>query len=177
MKGLKGFPIGVLHPRWKGGRYITTQGYVRMQRPDHPRADKNGYVFEHLIVAEEKLGRRLVQNELVHHINECRSDNRPDNIEVMTKKQHQQHHMGLNGRPSKRRRRFCDCGTRIRSRHLTVTKCVACGLQDRSSRLPLSRCTFSGCTASHRGKEYCRKHYRLMWWRNNVQGRQVSRAL
>lgn len=74
---------GANNPAWMGGRYIEPdKGYVMIRRPDHPRARQNGYVLEHILVAEEKLGRALLPDEEIHHKNEIRSDNRPDNLEV-----------------------------------------------------------------------------------------------
>jgi hypothetical protein len=56
--------------------------------PDHPRAvGKTKYVFEHIIVMEEILGRHLFPDENVHHINGVRDDNRPENLELWTKPQ------------------------------------------------------------------------------------------
>ncbi len=51
-------------------------------RKGHPRADKGGYVLEHILVMEEKLGRPLAVHERVHHINGIRDDNRPENLEL-----------------------------------------------------------------------------------------------
>ncbi len=50
--------------------------------PDHPRANKKGYVLEHILIMEEKLGRHLVEGETVHHRNGIRGDNRLENLEL-----------------------------------------------------------------------------------------------
>lgn len=56
--------------------------------PDHPRAvGKTKYVFEHILVMEEMLGRHLFPDENVHHINGVRDDNRPENLELWTRPQ------------------------------------------------------------------------------------------
>lgn len=79
------------HPNWQGGRSVAWNGYVRIKMPDHPRALSNGYVWEHIVVAEKKLGRPLRYfrkghpcNENVHHINGNKLDNRPCNLEVFS---------------------------------------------------------------------------------------------
>jgi hypothetical protein len=69
---------------WKGGRTRHKAGYVMVRTPDHPRAKKSPYVFEHILVAEQMLGRYLEPGESVHHLNGIRDDNRPDNLELWT---------------------------------------------------------------------------------------------
>lgn len=88
----KGTEKGSTHPSWKGGKYITSHGYVMIKAYNHPRVDKNGYIFEHILVMEKHLGRFLVQDEIVHHINGNRQDNRVENLELMTSGQHTSHH-------------------------------------------------------------------------------------
>jgi hypothetical protein len=55
--------------------------------PGHPRADKTRYVFEHILVMKELLGRHLAPGENVHHLNGSRDDNRPENLELCTRPQ------------------------------------------------------------------------------------------
>jgi len=64
---------------WRGGRSTWADGYVRVRVPEHPRAS-NGYVFEHILIVERALGHYLPPSARVHHRNEQRSDNRPENL-------------------------------------------------------------------------------------------------
>lgn len=53
--------------------------------PDHPRATSSSYVFEHILVVEQALGRYLRTDEAVHHRNGVRDDNRIQNLELWTR--------------------------------------------------------------------------------------------
>ena len=72
---------------WKGGRTRHKAGYVMVRAPGHPRATSGPYVFEHILVAEDLLGRHLRDGETVHHRNGVRDDNRPGNLELWTSPQ------------------------------------------------------------------------------------------
>lgn len=75
---------GSEHHRWKGGRRIGESGYISVYRPEHPNANKRGYVPEHRLVIEQKIGRFLTEKEQVHHINGIKGDNRPGNLELLS---------------------------------------------------------------------------------------------
>lgn len=56
--------------------------YKELYLPNHHRAKVNGCVDEHIILAENKLGRLLRNEECVHHKDENKHNNDPDNLMV-----------------------------------------------------------------------------------------------
>ena len=78
---------GSSNGHWKGGRIRHKAGYVMVWAPGHPRSGKGQYVFEHIVVMERLLGRRMVLQESVHHRNGVKDDNRPENLELWTRPQ------------------------------------------------------------------------------------------
>lgn len=73
-------------------------GYVLVYVPDHPCADHTGYVLEHRIIVETKLGRYLTSEEIVHHKNGIKTDNDIDNLLVVSKTEHAKIHNNLGGK-------------------------------------------------------------------------------
>jgi hypothetical protein len=72
-----------------------SRGYVYIYAPNHPKADCYGYVKRATLVAEQRLGRFLIDDELVHHKG-ARDDDRPEMLEVKDgQSQHaKEHHLG-----------------------------------------------------------------------------------
>lgn len=66
----------------------TNNGYIIVYKPEHPRAWKTGYVYEHVVAMEEKMGRFMTRNEIVHHIDQCKTNNDPSNLVLMTQSTH-----------------------------------------------------------------------------------------
>lgn len=56
----------------------------------------NKWVAEHRLIAEWVEGRQLTDDEVVHHVNFVKSDNRPENLQVMTRSAHSSYHAGIN---------------------------------------------------------------------------------
>jgi hypothetical protein len=81
------FPRGDASPHWRGGRRKSSQGYIEVFRPDHPKARPNGYVFEHRIVWEQQHG-PLPDGWHIHHVNGTKDDNRSENLVGMPARDH-----------------------------------------------------------------------------------------
>ena len=78
--------------KWKGGRQIHN-GYVLLLMPEHPRANIHGYVREHVLVMCNHLNRIIDANEIVHHINGIKDDNRIENLVILTRAEHCKEHI------------------------------------------------------------------------------------
>lgn len=89
---------GEQSPWWKGGRIVTAEGYVLIKKLDHPSARSNGYVPEHRLVMESHIGRYLNPNEHIHHKNEITTDNRIENLQIVSPGEHSKIHWQQYGR-------------------------------------------------------------------------------
>jgi len=81
---------------WKGGKYKTKEGYVfiLLQPEDffYSMANQDGYVFEHRLTMAKHLKRCLQREEIIHHKNGIKGDNRLENLELTTLGQHSVDH-------------------------------------------------------------------------------------
>lgn len=67
------------HHNWKGGiKYI--KGYRMVYRPGYPKATKQGYVLEHILIVETVLGRLIPEKSIVHHADQDRANNENSNL-------------------------------------------------------------------------------------------------
>lgn len=83
---------GIHNGRYQDGRYETKPGYVAILSPHHPNKIAGNYVLEHRLVMEKKLKRFLRKDEVVHHINGIKNDNRIENLELTTLSEHSKNH-------------------------------------------------------------------------------------
>lgn len=70
---------------WKGG-LSNSDGYLIITH------GKEAGKLHHRKVMEEFLGRKLRKDEIVHHINHDRKDNRIQNLKIMTREEHINEH-------------------------------------------------------------------------------------
>ena len=118
---------GSSHPRWKGGRALSSHGYVKVQvGVAHPLADPNGYAYEHHVVLADA-GMALATGDVTHHLNGDKTDNRIENLQVTSRSAHNTHH-------NKHR-------PRDRYGRLTTRELVACceTLSHHYTEIPLSQ--------------------------------------
>ena len=88
-------PVQIWYIAFNGGVCIVNETYRWVYNKDHARANNDGYVYEHIIIAEQKLGRLLTSEEVVHHIDHNRKNNKPENLMVFrTNSDHIKYHHG-----------------------------------------------------------------------------------
>jgi len=83
---------GSKNPNYKGGRRADKDGYILVMEPTHPDRRYHGYVLEHRLFVEQYLKLRLTKNDIVHHKNGIRSDNRLINLDLLSKSDHDNLH-------------------------------------------------------------------------------------
>lgn len=79
-------------------RVVASNGYALVRvGTQHHLADVRGYAYEHRVVAEQTIGRRLLPGELVHHKDGDKLNNAPSNLEVVTRFVHRVRHRRVEG--------------------------------------------------------------------------------
>ena len=84
---------------WKIQKLVSKGEYIYAVVPEHPKATKVGkYVLFHRIVMENYLHRMLEDDEVVHHLNGSKHDNRLSNLELLRYDEHVRLHQKEKGR-------------------------------------------------------------------------------
>ena len=74
---------------------IDVRGYIQEWAPDHPYADRRGYVLQHRLVMERHIRRVLDKREIVHHLDGDIQNNDITNLAVMSQSEHMKLHLHL----------------------------------------------------------------------------------
>lgn len=117
--------IGTQNPRWNGGKTKRNDGRVSVYAPKHPKARNGRYVFRYRLIMEAHLGRFLLPDEVVHHINGDTSDDRIENLVVTNSRTHQRMHTLLGSKWARKYDRCRACGSNER-RHGAKGLCERC---------------------------------------------------
>lgn len=104
------------------GRMLDKRGYVLAMAKGHPRANRDGYVWEHVLVAERALGRHVASECPVHHADGNPANNDPHNLVVCPD---QRYHKLLHQRASA----LAACGD------ASALKCDLCHSYDRQEEI------------------------------------------
>lgn len=81
--------FGERNSKWRGGIVDDGHGRTLIYSPGHPHPSYCGtHVYRYRLVMEKHLGRFLSPNEIVHHKNGDHSDDRLENLEVMSQSEH-----------------------------------------------------------------------------------------
>jgi len=145
---LKRNRYGRFNSNWKGGKpYTDHQGYIRIYIPLHYKASSNGYVHEHIVIAEKTLGKKLPEKAVVHHYAGYELDGKYKIVICEDKGYHNFLH--------KRMRALKKCG------HPSWRRCRICGKWDKPENLYIRPDNKNGEQAFHRicKNAYARKRY------------------
>ncbi len=83
---------GSNHHRWNHDKIKHQDGYIKVRvGKEHPLSDPNGYAYEHLLIWISA-GKEIADDEVLHHINGDRKDNRLENLERMSRSEHNNLH-------------------------------------------------------------------------------------
>jgi hypothetical protein len=148
---------GENHHNWNGGKRISL-GYIYLYNHNHPKKDKNGYIPESHSAMERHLGRYLQDEEVVHHINGIKNDNRIENLLLFkNQSEHRRFHI---------KHFICsvkNCGKKHSAKGL-------CSNHYQKFRLKYGgkskkTCLMDNCDSYIYGRNLCKLHYQ-QWYRS-----------
>ena len=77
--------------RWNNEKMISAEGYVKIRvGVSHPLADPNGYTYEHKLVIVSAYGIEALEGKIIHHKNDDKTDNRIENLQLVSGDRHTQ---------------------------------------------------------------------------------------
>ena len=118
-----------LNHAWKGGK-IFKNGYPMTMKYGHSRSHKkDGYVLDHLIIAEKVLGRPIPRKVQIHHVDGNPSNNKNSNLVIC---EDQTYHFLLHRKATALKK----CG------NANYLKCVFCKKYDSPSIIKQVKNTF-----------------------------------
>lgn len=88
---------------------VTTRRYVVVRDIDGVLGEKGKIVPEHRLLVAKKLGRPLAKDEFVHHKNLDKTDNRLENLMILSPKQHAFIHRVENRKKHEKQFTFVEC--------------------------------------------------------------------
>ena len=92
---------GEKHPRWNNDKIVSQHGYIKIRvGTNHPLSDPNGYAYEHLLVWISAGNNPPASDELLHHRNGNKKDNRYINLKLVKRTEHNSLHLSERGRDS-----------------------------------------------------------------------------
>lgn len=129
---------GAMNGHWKGGKHhLKDSMYTLTQKREHPKSNKYGYMFEHILIAENALGKNLPEKAIVHH-------HTPDQLVIC---ENQAYHNLIH----QRKRAYEACG------HADWRKCKYCKQYDPPDNLLIFRSDkYQTVTIYH---AYCRTQH------------------
>jgi hypothetical protein len=149
------------HNKWKGGKSKSGDGrYELTYMPEHPKASNWGYVFTHVLMAENALGTYLPFGTEVHHY---------DTKQIVIC-QDKGYHMLLH----RRTRALKACG------HVAWRKCKVCKTYDDASNLTISRTAgtyHQSCANKLNREKYADRKGTVRSWKKRRDVFDKSRAI
>ncbi len=83
------YPKDSANAHWNDSRSLSVEGYVKLRvGRSHPLGDPNGYAYEHLVIFAAASYVYPDSNMVIHHKNGDRQDNRFQNLELLSRAQH-----------------------------------------------------------------------------------------
>ena len=134
--------------------------YKEIYNPNHHRAKQNGYVDEHILIAESLIGRLLKKTEVVHHKDENKLNNDLSNLIVfVSNAAHSKFHKGGYLVPTSEKYVF-DC-------EFEKEKCIMCGKTLNNNHTKTKLCSTCVCVKNRKVKNRPSKEVLLKLLENN----------